>query len=221
MEKIIINNLKASGTMTAAEHRDAFGNALILLNTNGEVLIKDAVFDEPCYNAIEIGSSTAPSKVTIKNCDFAGKLSNNAISIFATQDNAVITVEDCHFADLSNALRLSNRTNASGVKVYIKNCTVDKWESYAAYSGFLLLQDYTTPTIEEFIDKSPFAPDKIEVHFQNLVHAGEVVTVTDLAEAFGSKDAAKQIGYMCIDCGSGDDRLPAYDQDMYPAISFE
>ena len=38
--------------MTAAEHRDAFGNALILLNTNGEVLIKDTVFDDTSYRAI-------------------------------------------------------------------------------------------------------------------------------------------------------------------------
>jgi len=223
MSKVILNNFKASGTLTAAQHKAAFGNAIVSINTPGDVLIKDSVFDEPAYNAIEIGlaaAATPPSNVTIKNVDFSAGLTNNAITIFATQDDAVITIEDCHFASVSNALRLSNRTNAKNVQVYIKNCTVDQWEATPEYAGFLLLQDYTSASAEDFIEKSPFAPDKLAIHFQNLKHGEQIVTPEDLTAAFGCH-TADQIGYMYIDKASGTDRMPAFDADIYPAITFE
>lgn len=112
-------------------------------------ILKDSTFDCTGYNAIEIGLNTPkeklPSQITIENVDFNGDLKNNAISIFGTADNAVVTIKNCTFKNVSNCLRVSNKSNATGVVFNIENCVVEKWESNTpAYGGFLICQDYTS-----------------------------------------------------------------------------
>ena len=47
----------------------------------------------------------------VENLDFNATLSNNAILIFGTQNNAYIQIKNCHFSDVSNCVRLSNKIN--------------------------------------------------------------------------------------------------------------
>ena len=222
MSKILINNLVTSGTLTPAQQRERFGNAIMILNANnGEVKVKYSVFNGNGYNCLEIGNNKniLPAKVNIEKCDFTGSFSNNAILIFGTQNNAVINIKDCHFASISNMLRLSNITNASGVVVNITDCEIDKWEENPAYTGFLLLQDYTSKSIDEFIETNRFGGGKITINVKNLKYKGEVINPTDLAAVIGTK-TADQIAYMWIDKATGDDRSPAYDSEIYPVFNF-
>ena len=98
-----------------------------IIESNGEVLIKDCVFGMKGYNNINIGNSSLPSKITIENCDFTAPMTNNAISVYKTVDGCVIDVKNCTFHDCSNALRLFNMNNVN-VTLNVENCTFKKWE---------------------------------------------------------------------------------------------
>lgn len=222
MEKgIYINNLKTSSELTAAEFKKKFSNAQLSLNTSGDVVVKDSVFGQEGYNCIEIGLSskvTPPTNVTIEGCDFTKTLSNNAILVFGTQDNAIINIKNCKFAKVSNVLRLSNKTNAKNVVVNIENCSVEQWEEVQVpYCGFIDLEDYTSASEDEFLEANRFSPEKMTINIKNLTHKGVKVCPEDLATCVATKDTA-QVIYLCVD--KVNYKIIDYDPDFYPAISF-
>ena len=223
-KKVIINNLEANGTLDAAAQRKAYGNALFSVNANdGEVVIKDLKVAMNGYNGIEIGLKDAvnpPSKIDIENCDFTGTLTNNGILIFGTADNAVVNIKNCHFAKASNIIRLSNRTNATGVIVNIEDCVIDQWEEVQDnYAGFLILEDYKSASEDEFLEINRFAPEKIAINIKNLIYKGEKVMPEKLEECIATFNKDTQLIYMCID--KANYTLPEYTVEIYPTISFE
>lgn len=224
MKRIVLNNIKASGEMTAAEYKSKYGNAMCSLNVDaGAVLIKDCVFGQNGYNCIEIGLATnvePPKKVDIINCDFTGVLTNNAILVFATQDNAEINIKGCHFASISNMLRISNRTGAKNVVVNIEDCVIDKWESNPMYAGFLLMQDYTSKNITQFNEANPFSKEKLTINVKNLVHAGKRISVENI-ESYLNCNNANQLAYIYIGNVPADYRYPAYDPAIFPEINIK
>jgi len=200
-------------------------HALYNINNAGidEYEFTDCKFDDDWwYNYFEIGLSDSadklPSKITFRNCDFSGTIGNNAILIFGTKNNATITIENCHFAKVSNPLRLSNKSNAVGVKVLVKDCVVDEWEANADYAGFVLLQDYTSASAEEVEANNVFAPEKISITFDNLVYAGNKVMPENVADVVGNPGAS-QVVYGYAD--KANPRLIAYDEARYPKIKFK
>ena len=223
-KKVIINNLEANGTLDAAAQRKAYGNALLSVNANeGEVVIKDLKVAMNGYNGIEIGLKEAvnpPSKIDIENCDFTGTLTNNGILIFGTADNAVVNIKNCHFAKASNIIRLSNRTNATGVIVNIEDCVIDQWEEdQDNYAGFLILEDYKSASEDEFLEINRFAPDKITINIKNLIYKGEKVMPEKLEECIATFNKDTQLIYMCID--KANYTFPEYTAEIYPTINFE
>ena len=90
-------------------------------------------------------------------------MSNNAISIFSWQENAVITISNCHFANVSNPLRLSNRDNKP-CTVNIVNCTCDQWVA-GEYAGFICMQDYTSSSAQVAQEANQFG--KLTINFVN------------------------------------------------------
>ena len=175
------NEVTMSDNHSTGELEKSISNAAVSINTNETVMIKDCTSAQLGYNGLEIGlNNTAPKNVTIQNCDFTGDLSNNAISIFATADNAVITIENCHFSSVSNVLRLSNRTNATGIKVNFVNCSWDHLDSDTAWKGVVICQDYTSTSKDEAIEANRFGNNKIEIMFTNCV--GENGVPVKLAE---------------------------------------
>ena len=223
-KKVIINNLEANGTLDAAAQRKAYGNALLSVNANeGEVVIKDLKVAMNGYNGIEIGLKEAvnpPSKIDIENCDFTGTLTNNGILIFGTADNAVVNIKNCHFAKASNIIRLSNRTNATGVIVNIEDCVIDQWEEdQDNYAGFLILEDYKSASEDEFLEINRFAPDKITINIKNLTYKCEKVMPAKLEECIATFNKDTQLIYMCID--KANYTLPEYTAEIYPTINFE
>lgn len=212
---IEINDLNLNGDFPKAN-----GNSVIQINNAEFILFKDMVFDSNnVYNGIEIGlSKTATQQaknIIFENCKFKGEFANNAILIFATESNSVITLNNCHFDKVSNALRISNKTNSKNVVININNCTIDGWDSNPEYQGFIIFEDYTNKTEEDVNTNNLFAPEKIKVNINNLVYQGKKLVPTDMASVCGTANK-NQIIYVYADAIG----LIAYDLNKYPNINF-
>ena len=189
-------------------------NAAVQIHADGYVSVRDCVFTpESCYNGIEVGLTNGLAKsVIIDNCTFDGTFSNNGISIFGMDDGGVVTISNCYFKDLSNILRISNRTNTHWT-INLINCTCDKWEK-GQYAGAILLQDYTSGSGSQADINNQFA--KLTINIQNLTKPdGTKLQPVDLATICGTQDD-NQIIYM-YDSWRGH---TAYG-DKYPTITIQ
>lgn len=224
--KLNAGDVEAKDLNISGSFPKANGNTVISVNNAEFIVFKDMVFDaSEVYNGIEIGlasNSVLPKNILFDNCKFQGEFSNNAILIFGTQDNAIITLNNCYFEKISNALRLSNKSNASGVVVNINNCTVDQWETRAPWQGFLICEDYTNKTEEEVNANNLFGDGKITVNFNNLVHAGVKINPADPASVCGTKNES-QVVMVCQDAVAGPegDYCLSYDAAKFPVVSFK
>lgn len=223
-ENVNLNNLQVIGNFPKST-----SNSVIKINDTENIIFKDMTFNSSdVYNGIEIGlssdNSKLPKNIIFDNCRFEGSFSNNAILIFGTQNNATITLNNCYFEKVSNALRLSNKSNASGVTVNIINCTVDEWDSNPLWSGFLICEDYTNTESEAQAEEANlFSPEKIKVNFINLIHNGEKILPSDIVSVCGSKDE-NQVVVVCIDAIYSiqeSDYCITYDANKFPTITFE
>lgn len=224
--KLNAGDVEAKDLNISGSFPKANGNTVISVNNVEFIVFKDMVFDaSEVYNGIEIGlasNSVLPKNILFDNCKFQGEFSNNAILVFGTQDNAIITLNNCYFEKISNALRLSNKSNASGVVVNINNCTVDQWETRAPWQGFLICEDYTNKTEEEVNANNLFGDGKITVNFNNLVHAGVKINPADPASVCGTKNES-QVVMVCQDAVAGPegDYCLSYDAAKFPVVSFK
>ena len=224
--KLNAGDVEAKDLNISGSFPKANGNTVISVNNAEFIVFKDMVFDaSEVYNGIEIGlasNSVLPKNILFDNCKFQGEFSNNAILVFCTQDNAIITLNNCYFEKISNALRLSNKSNASGVVVNINNCTVDQWETRAPWQGFLICEDYTNKTEEEVNANNLFGDGKITVNFNNLVHAGVKINPADPASVCGTKNES-QVVMVCQDAVAGPegDYCLSYDAAKFPVVSFK
>ena len=224
--KLNAGDVEAKDLNISGSFPKANGNTVISVNNAEFIVFKDMVFDaSEVYNGIEIGlasNSVLPKNILFDNCKFQGEFSNNAILVFTTQDNAIITLNNCYFEKISNALRLSNKSNASGVVVNINNCTVDQWETRAPWQGFLICEDYTNKTEEEVNANNLFGDGKITVNFNNLVHAGVKINPADPASVCGTKNES-QVVMVCQDAVAGPegDYCLSYDAAKFPVVSFK
>jgi hypothetical protein len=160
-------------------------SSLFQIHADGYVAVRDCkLTPESAYNGVDVGLTYGLAKsVTIDNVDFDGHFVNNAISVYAMANNGVITISNCHFADVSNVLRLSNRTNCK-YTVNLINCTFDKWTT-GEYSGMILLQDYTSTSAEQANTDNQFA--KININIQNCIGPNGKITPIDLSTVCGTK----------------------------------
>lgn len=224
--KLNAGDVEAKDLNISGSFPKANGNTVISVNNAEFIVFKDMVFDaSEVYNGIEIGlasNSVLPKNILFDNCKFQGEFSNNAILVFGTQDNAIITLNNCYFEKINNALRLSNKSNASGVVVNINNCTVDQWETRAPWQGFLICEDYTNKTEEEVNANNLFGDGKITVNFNNLVYQGKKVMPEDVASVCGTKDE-NQVVMVCQDAVAGPegDYCLSYDAAKFPVVSFK
>lgn len=224
--KLNAGDVEAKDLNISGSFPKANGNTVISVNNAEFIVFKDMVFDaSEVYNGIEIGlasNSVLPKNILFDNCKFQGEFSNNAILVFGTQDNAIITLNNCYFEKISNALRLSNKSNASGVVVNINNCTVDQWETRAPWQGFLICEDYTNKTEEKVNANNLFGDGKITVNFNNLVHAGVKINPADSASVCGTKNES-QVVMVCQDAVAGPegDYCLSYDAAKFPVVSFK
>ena len=169
----------------------SLSNAQISINNGdgNDVEFKNSTIKQTSYNAIEIGlnNNALPSNVVIDGVDFENELSNNAILVFGLKDNGTLTVKNCHFANVSNCLRFSNKSNASGITINIEGCTVNKWDSDPEWAGFLIFEDYTSKAADTESSNNLYGDGKITVNLSNVVCNGTKVTADNLT--LGAKTA--------------------------------
>lgn len=194
------------------------GNAVIKVNDANYVTIKDTVINASLYNCIEIGldSNNLPSGVLIENCRFEGTFSNNAILIFGTKDNAVININNCYFENVSNCIRLSNKSN-SKCTVNISNCKCDHWDTNPIWSGMLICQDYTSGTSEAESKNKLFAPDKITINISNFTTpSGKRLAAPDDMSTICGSSNENQVFYVWSEYSN---TTPYGDGSKYPTIN--
>lgn len=170
-DDVEIENLTFSGDFPKTT-----SNAIASINGGSSVTIKGVTYDSTAtgYNALEIGlsASECPKYINIEDCNFESALSNNAILIFGTADNAVVNIKNCKFGTLSNVLRLSNKLNSKNVVVNVTDCSVQQWDTNPTWAGFLICEDYTSKSKEKEQENNLFGDGKITVNFTNLTHKG-------------------------------------------------
>lgn len=197
-------------------------NAQIRIVSGDYVRITDSTIDQTGYNAIEIGIGTesdpsATKSIVIDNVKFNSTLSNNAISIFATEDGSVITISNCTFTKCSNPIRLNNATGGK-VTINLVNCEFTEWDSSNDLAGILIMQDYTSKSVEAIQTNNLFGPDKVTINVINCTHAGEkIVAPANIADVCGTKNAATQLFYIW----SNEEGFVNYDAERYPVINIQ
>ncbi len=210
---ITLTNVSLTGDLPKST-----ANAQLSVNTSEYVKITKSNFNQTGYNALEIGLQTAPKSVIIDGLDFPASLNNNAILIFQHQDNAVITISNCHFSAVYNAVRISNKLNTKAT-INIINCTVDKWDTDPTWAGFLIMQDYSSGTLEKEEQNNLFAPDKLTINFTNVIGPdGKVIKPSKPSEICGTLSNKTQVIYVWNSKGGS---IPYGDGSRYPTFTFK
>lgn len=214
---VTMKNLTTTGDLPKTT-----ANAQVRIISGDYVRVTDSTINQTGYNAIEIGLGTkagpsATKSIVIDNVKFNSTLTNNAISIFATEDGSVITISNCTFTKCSNPVRLSNATGGK-VTINLVNCEFTEWDSNPDWAGILIMQDYTSGSAEAIKTNNLFGPDKVTINVINCTHAGEkIVAPANIADVCGTKDAATQLFYIW----SNEEGFVAYDAERYPVINIQ
>ena len=220
---VVANNSELDNlTLSGSWSKDVGGNTMVTLNNAQNVTVSNVGIDRTGgYNAVEIGldGKGTVKNVVIDGLEISSSLSNNGINIFSFEDNANIIIKNCHFAEVSNPIRISNMTYAKNVNITIQDCTFDSWESNtAAYAGVILLQDHTSASTEEFNEKNPFATFNITI--DNVTGPyGKIGSGQTMEDICASQIVDKQLVYMYVDKATP--TLIPYASDKYPTITIK
>ena len=220
---VVANNSELDNlTLSGSWSKDVGGNTMVTLNNAQNVTVSNVGIGRTGgYNAVEIGldGKGTVKSVVIDGLEISSSLSNNGINIFSFEDNANIIIKNCHFAEVSNPIRISNMTYAKNVNITIQDCTFDSWESNtAAYAGVILLQDHTSASTEEFNEKNPFATFNITI--DNVTGPyGKIGSGQTMEDICASQIVNKQLVYMYVDKATP--TLIPYASDKYPTITIK
>lgn len=129
----------------------------------GEAVVTNNIFDGVTggyYNAIEFGindDGNNLSHATITGNTFNSAIQNNYFNFYNMTEGATIDIESNHFLLAnkgSNAIRISNFRNVSGVTFNVNNneYTYANYSDESQYEGFILLEDYSPEgdTVQDF-----------------------------------------------------------------------
>lgn len=209
------------------------GNTVVSVNASDDVTINgvDMTNASLSWNAIEVGLNSTPSNVDIENVTLKSA-KNNGILIFNTQNNAVVNIKNVDFGEqVSNAIRISNHSNAKNVTINIENCKVGRWDdgkegapSYPStlYAGFFIFEDYCQDhnTVEKAKEANLFGPDKIKIHIKNLTVGGKPYKPEDVTKLLGGGyKGGDRFGYIFYDFANY--TQIEYDEKLFPQITIE
>lgn len=189
-------------------------------NQAKSITIKDCEFNTSgIYNAIYIDNTPNLNSVLIDYVAFNAANRNNAITVGSTLPNAMINIQNCTFADVSNAMRLFNRSNATGVSLNVKNCTCTKWETTPQYAGFFIFEDLSA-TADAAIANNVFAPNKVTVTCDNVVGPhGKLMFANPIDGAYQGATANPNQAYYVYYHKGG--MIPFGDGSQYPTFIFK
>lgn len=224
----VLKSIVVNGAYTKAK-----GNTAISVNASDDVTINgvDMTNASLSWNAIEVGLNSTPSNIDIENVTLKSA-KNNGILLFKTQDNAVINIKNVDFGEqVSNAIRISNYSNAKNVTINIEDCKVGRWDdgkegapSYpeTLYPGFFIFEDYCQDhnPVEKAKEANLYGPDKIKIHIKNLTVGGKPYKPEDVTKLLGGgyKDGDR-FGYIFYDFANY--TQIEYDEKLFPQITFE
>ena len=176
------------------------------------ITFRDIVFTGRTYNTIMTGqrSPNQPIKsLTIENCEFREFADHVNIWAANFADNAVVTINNCHFYDSDEqVLALSNETLAKNVTINITNCIIDKCETGDEYEGFILCQDYISKSQEAFESNAMFK--NMTINLSNVTLRGVKLTKENFKMG---TSAAGQCLYVY------GPTLHAYDERFFPTVN--
>lgn len=178
------------------------------------VTVKDCNFTmENCYNNIEVGYNLGLAKyIIIENVNFNGLTANNAINVYGMANNGVLTISNCHFENVANVLKISNRA-LTNFTINLINCTCDKWTDRTPYNGLIHLEDYTSLDTETANKNNMFK--KLIINIQNCKGPNGIIkSVNDLSTICGSQDD-NQLIYMYDEYR----KFSTYNVDTWPTIN--
>ena len=207
------NDIAIKNISTIGDLPKATANAQVQVNASDYVKITQSTIDQTGYNAVEVGLRTIPKSVIIDGVNFNSTLSNNAISIFGTQDGGTITIRNCKFAKCSNPLRLSN--NAGGkVTINVIDCEFGEWDTDPTWAGMIICQDYTSKQADVAQQKNLFAPDKVTINIINCTKNGKKITMKSPEDVCGTNNADTQLLYVWNEY----ENSVAYSVERYPTL---
>ena len=214
-DSITISNPTSSGSLGA-------NSVAWQLNTNGEVVVDGGTLAQAGYNAfnISLNSEYAVKKVHVKDVEFTGALTNNAVSVYRVEDNAEILIENCHFTSVSNLFRFSNANNATGITITLKNCKVDAWESRLNYSGLVIFQDYTS-SAGNWQENNLFAASKITLNIIDCTGPNGPIMPAEPSAVYATHDT-NQLAYVYVDKGGASAELSySGNESRFPTLNIQ
>lgn len=203
-------------------------------------LTNSTINAEKGYNAFEFGimndNGPGVKSILVDNVYFQGKLENNAISIFAVENGAEVTISNCTFEDCSNPIRFTNFLNGK-VTLNIVNCVFKNIEGHRKEcaeheegcgscekkcemkaAGILCLQNSTTSHKTDRI----FGKDKVTVNIINCTLDGKKITApADQKEVCGTFDK-NQLVYVYNNQGDSSNLKGYVSKDFvsyYPTVN--
>ncbi|MCQ2576362.1 MAG: hypothetical protein MJ162_06425 [Treponema sp.] len=144
------------------------------------------------YNGFEQTGTTPIKSFYIENWKLdATYITNNFISAYTYADNAVITVKNASFANMSSSeiIRVSNRTNANNVTLNFENLDWAYDETHASYdvdySSILMYQPWESASKRtlEIREAELTAFNSWTMNFKNCSYKGEKVTANEYPSA--------------------------------------
>lgn len=175
--------------------------------------ISGSTFSASGYNAINIGNATDDwnyKEINIVDCDFSAVLENNAINIYGCADGGVINIKNCTFAgSISNPIRFFNTSNIKAT-INIENCVFKQWqngwtfkgvnEEYGydyshAYDGMIIFEDHKSGSTEAEMENKKFA--KVTLNITNCTGPfGKITAPKKLSDICGCMNK-NQLIYIC------------------------
>lgn len=244
----VIMNAEEDLTLTGFTTEGAFNNQTNQINAEyaKAVTIKDTTFNATGYNTIMIAQPTAntqdsvvPSAIVIENVEFKN-VTNNAVNIDRTTDNATVLIDNCKFIDCSNPIRFRNYNYAKGIAATVKDCKFDKWDSNIKWSGAVILEDRYSyneyvktnpkPTSGDLTEwkaglvdfaktAAPFGPEHLTMTFENCTFpANSPEYTSDNITEYIGKESTERFAFIWI---PGADVTLEYDEKIYPKIMFK
>lgn len=169
---VTLSNIKSEGDVRSNEDNDSRNGVVVFCN--GDVSLKDSELYQDGYNMVHFNmNGTAASKsITVENVKF-GETLNNGIIVFATDDDAVVTIKNVTIGEAKNAVRFSNFLAKTCVTVNLENVEVG-----SVREKFMLLEDYRTRNHGEYPSDSTdiFDAAHMTFNFKNVTVGGVKLT---------------------------------------------
>ena len=183
--------------------------------------IKDTTFSGTTYNTIMTGQNSTNflKNMIIDNCDFNEDCKHINIWFAGYQDNATLTISNCHFRRGEQFLCISDFAGTDNkLTVNLVNCVIDQYEKDGTEYEGIILMDGRNVNVGEFEEKNPFGAGKVTININNVTVAGEKLTADNFIMGNGG---AGQMLYMYKAKEKANVAYSEETANLFPTINFK